>query len=160
MGWVGGGGTPIAGGLRGWTPIGGVRGGPTDPLYAPPPKSFVPPCAEELLERHFDRLGRLMYKGGLSLETPQEGWFALVGSVLYVCSGDGERHEAVQLRKLQELCKSRGGDGKGGAAKRLGSPSWLCVPFVPFFGGPEGFPPLVTVSVANPMFSCSHPRGQ
>lgn len=66
-------------------------------------QSFVPPCAEELLERHFDRLGRLMYKGGLSLETPQEGWFALVGSVLYVCSGDGERHEAVQLRKLQEL---------------------------------------------------------
>ncbi|XP_021239862.1 arf-GAP with Rho-GAP domain, ANK repeat and PH domain-containing protein 1 [Numida meleagris] len=66
-------------------------------------KSFVPPCAEELLGHDFERLGRLLYKGGLNLERAEEGWFALVGSTLYVCSGDGERQEAVQLRKLQEL---------------------------------------------------------
>ncbi|OXB52829.1 hypothetical protein ASZ78_010476, partial [Callipepla squamata] len=66
-------------------------------------KSFVPPCAEELLGHDFERVGRLRYKGGLSLGGTQEGWFALVASTLYLCSGDGEQHEAVQLRKLQEL---------------------------------------------------------
>uniref|UniRef100_A0A669QIS5 ArfGAP with RhoGAP domain, ankyrin repeat and PH domain 1 n=1 Tax=Phasianus colchicus TaxID=9054 RepID=A0A669QIS5_PHACC len=66
-------------------------------------KSFIPPCAEELLGHDFERLGRLMYKGGLSLERPEEGWFALVGSTLHVCSRDGQKQEAVQLRKLQEL---------------------------------------------------------
>ncbi|XP_062442692.1 arf-GAP with Rho-GAP domain, ANK repeat and PH domain-containing protein 1 [Rhea pennata] len=66
-------------------------------------KSFVPPCAEELLHRDFERLGRLRYKGGLSLQRAQEGWFALAGSTLHLCSGDGARHEPLHLRKLQEL---------------------------------------------------------
>ncbi|NWT57705.1 ARAP1 protein, partial [Erythrocercus mccallii] len=68
-------------------------------------KSFVHPCAEELLALDFERLGRLHYKGGLTLEHAQEGWFALVGSMLHVCSEDGRRQEPLQLRKLQELCE-------------------------------------------------------
>ncbi|NXD92215.1 ARAP1 protein, partial [Chaetorhynchus papuensis] len=68
-------------------------------------KSFVHPRAEELLALDFDRLGRLHYKGGLTLERAQEGWFALVGSTLHVCSEDGRRQEPLQLRKLQELCE-------------------------------------------------------
>ncbi|NXP39115.1 ARAP1 protein, partial [Leiothrix lutea] len=74
-------------------------------------KSFVHPCAEELLALDFERLGRLHYKGGLTLERAQEGWFALVGSTLHVCSEDGRRQEPLQLRKLQELCSQ-------------GQPSW------------------------------------
>uniref|UniRef100_A0A8B9UZS8 ArfGAP with RhoGAP domain, ankyrin repeat and PH domain 1 n=1 Tax=Anas zonorhyncha TaxID=75864 RepID=A0A8B9UZS8_9AVES len=66
-------------------------------------KSFVPPHAEELLSHDFERIGRLLYKGGLNLERAKEGWFALAGSTLYVCFEDSERHEALQLRKLQEL---------------------------------------------------------
>ncbi|NXE37859.1 ARAP1 protein, partial [Ptilorrhoa leucosticta] len=68
-------------------------------------KSFVHPHAEELLALDFERLGRLHYKGGLTLEHAQEGWFALVGSTLHVCSEDGCRQEPLQLRKLQELCE-------------------------------------------------------
>ncbi|NXM88708.1 ARAP1 protein, partial [Oenanthe oenanthe] len=68
-------------------------------------KSFVHPCAEELVALDFERLGRLHYKGGLTLERAQEGWFALVGSTLHVCSEDGRRQEPLQLRKLQELCE-------------------------------------------------------
>ncbi|NXR33808.1 ARAP1 protein, partial [Zosterops hypoxanthus] len=67
-------------------------------------KSFVHPRAEELLALDFERLGRLHYKGGLTLEHAQEGWFALVGSTLHVCSEDGRQQEPLQLRKLQELC--------------------------------------------------------
>ncbi|NWR22802.1 ARAP1 protein, partial [Emberiza fucata] len=67
-------------------------------------KSFVHSCAEELLALDFERLGRLHYKGGLTLERAQEGWFALVGSTLHVCSEGGRRQEPLQLRKLQELC--------------------------------------------------------
>ncbi|NXW11800.1 ARAP1 protein, partial [Fregetta grallaria] len=66
-------------------------------------KSFVHPRAEELLALDFQRIGRLRYKGGLSLERAQEGWFALAGSVLHVCSEAGERQEPLQLHKLQEL---------------------------------------------------------
>ncbi|NXY36511.1 ARAP1 protein, partial [Pomatorhinus ruficollis] len=68
-------------------------------------KSFVHPRAEELLALDFERLGRLHYKGGLTLERAREGWFALVGSTLHVCSEDGRRQEPLQLRKLQELCE-------------------------------------------------------
>ncbi|NWV41631.1 ARAP1 protein, partial [Grantiella picta] len=68
-------------------------------------KSFVHPHAEELLTLDFERLGRLHYKGGLTLERAQEGWFALVGSMLHVCSEDGHQQEPLQLRKLQELCE-------------------------------------------------------
>ncbi|NXH39264.1 ARAP1 protein, partial [Dicaeum eximium] len=71
-------------------------------------KSFVHTCAEELLALDFERLGRLRYKGGLTLERAQEGWFALVGSMLHVCSEDGHRQEPLQLRKLQELCEGGG----------------------------------------------------
>ncbi|KFP81641.1 Arf-GAP with Rho-GAP domain, ANK repeat and PH domain-containing protein 1, partial [Acanthisitta chloris] len=67
-------------------------------------KSFIHPRAEELLALDFERLGRLHYKGGLTLERAQEGWFALSGSALHVCSEDGRRQEPLQLRKLQELC--------------------------------------------------------
>ncbi|NWY36283.1 ARAP1 protein, partial [Sylvia atricapilla] len=67
-------------------------------------KSFVHPCAEDLVALDFARLGRMRYKGGLTLERAQEGWFALVGSTLHVCSEDGRRQEPLQLRKLQELC--------------------------------------------------------
>uniref|UniRef100_A0A8B9BDI7 ArfGAP with RhoGAP domain, ankyrin repeat and PH domain 1 n=1 Tax=Anser brachyrhynchus TaxID=132585 RepID=A0A8B9BDI7_9AVES len=66
-------------------------------------KSFVPPHAEELLSHDFERIGRLLYKGGLNLERAKEGWFALAGSTLYVCFEDSEHQEALQLRKLQEL---------------------------------------------------------
>uniref|UniRef100_A0A8B9PCH6 ArfGAP with RhoGAP domain, ankyrin repeat and PH domain 1 n=1 Tax=Apteryx owenii TaxID=8824 RepID=A0A8B9PCH6_APTOW len=66
-------------------------------------KSFVPPRAEELLSHDFERIGRLHYKGGLNLERAKEGWFALAGSTLHVCFGDGDREEPLQLRKLQEL---------------------------------------------------------
>ncbi|XP_068786953.1 arf-GAP with Rho-GAP domain, ANK repeat and PH domain-containing protein 1 isoform X3 [Struthio camelus] len=66
-------------------------------------KCFVPPHAEELLSHDFERIGRLHYKGGLNLERAQEGWFALAGSTLHVCFGEGDREEPLQLRKLQEL---------------------------------------------------------
>ncbi|CAM9603823.1 unnamed protein product [Bubo scandiacus] len=66
-------------------------------------KSFVHPCAEELLALDFQRIGRLHYKGGLNLERAEEGWFALAGSALHVCVPGSERQEPLQLRKLQEL---------------------------------------------------------
>ncbi|NXG14746.1 ARAP1 protein, partial [Grallaria varia] len=78
-------------------------------------KSFVHPCAEELLVLDFERLGRLHYKGGLTLERAQEGWFALAGSTLHVCSEDGQRQEPLQLRKLQELCAAGFPEGCGHA---------------------------------------------
>ncbi|KAK9402676.1 arf-GAP with Rho-GAP domain ANK repeat and PH domain-containing protein 1 [Crotalus adamanteus] len=71
-------------------------------------KASIPPAAEGLLGRDFERLGRLHYKGGLSLERAQEGWFALVGSSLYAFLEGSGREELIQLRKLQELCESRG----------------------------------------------------
>lgn len=76
-----------------------------DGFFSSLAQSFVHPCAEELLALDFERLGRLHYKGGLTLERAQEGWFALVGSTLHVCSEDGRRQEPLQLRKLQELCE-------------------------------------------------------
>ncbi|XP_015685133.1 arf-GAP with Rho-GAP domain, ANK repeat and PH domain-containing protein 1-like, partial [Protobothrops mucrosquamatus] len=67
------------------------------------PWASLPPAAEGLLGRDFERLGRLRYKGGLSLERAQEGWFALVGSSLYAFLEGSGREELIQLRKLQEL---------------------------------------------------------
>lgn len=67
------------------------------------PQSFLPPTAEGLLSHDFQRLGRLQYKGGLNLEQPKEGWFALVNSTLYAHLEGKE--ETVHLRKLQELCE-------------------------------------------------------
>ncbi|XP_060538679.1 arf-GAP with Rho-GAP domain, ANK repeat and PH domain-containing protein 1 isoform X1 [Pantherophis guttatus] len=66
-------------------------------------KAFLPPAAEGLLAGDFERLGRLRYKGGLSLEQAKEGWFALVGSTLYAFLDGSDKEEAIQLRKLQEL---------------------------------------------------------
>ncbi|XP_015672341.1 arf-GAP with Rho-GAP domain, ANK repeat and PH domain-containing protein 1-like [Protobothrops mucrosquamatus] len=66
-------------------------------------QASLPPAAEGLLGRDFERLGRLRYKGGLSLERAQEGWFALVGSSLYAFLEGSGREELIQLRKLQEL---------------------------------------------------------
>ena len=93
-----------AGGVRGcrWEP----GGRSADGSLLSPAQSFVHPRAEELLALDFERIGRLHYKGGLNLERAQEGWFALAGSALHVCSEDGQRQEPLQLRKLQELCAS------------------------------------------------------
>ncbi|XP_068926900.1 arf-GAP with Rho-GAP domain, ANK repeat and PH domain-containing protein 1 isoform X2 [Petaurus breviceps papuanus] len=66
-------------------------------------KAFVPTHAEELLCRDFERLGRLSYKAGLSLQRTQEGWFALAGSELRAVFKESPSEEALQLRKLQEL---------------------------------------------------------
>ncbi|XP_054998940.1 arf-GAP with Rho-GAP domain, ANK repeat and PH domain-containing protein 1 isoform X3 [Sorex araneus] len=66
-------------------------------------KAFVPPLAEDLLARDFERLGRLPYKAGLRLQWAQEGWFSLAGSELHAVFPDGPSEEPLQLRKLQEL---------------------------------------------------------
>ncbi|XP_061057277.1 arf-GAP with Rho-GAP domain, ANK repeat and PH domain-containing protein 1 isoform X2 [Eubalaena glacialis] len=66
-------------------------------------KAFVPPLAEDLLARDFERLGRLPYKAGLSLQRAQEGWFSLIGSELHAVFPEGPCEEPLQLRKLQEL---------------------------------------------------------
>lgn len=64
----------------------------------------MPPLAEDLLARDFERLGRLPCKAGLSLQQAQEGWFALTGSELRAVFPEGPWEEPLQLRKLQELC--------------------------------------------------------
>ncbi|XP_007527555.1 arf-GAP with Rho-GAP domain, ANK repeat and PH domain-containing protein 1 isoform X2 [Erinaceus europaeus] len=66
-------------------------------------KAFVPPLAEDLLARDFERLGRLPYKAGLSLQCAREGWFSLTGSELRAVFSEGPCEEPLQLRKLQEL---------------------------------------------------------
>uniref|UniRef100_A0A2K6G8H5 ArfGAP with RhoGAP domain, ankyrin repeat and PH domain 1 n=1 Tax=Propithecus coquereli TaxID=379532 RepID=A0A2K6G8H5_PROCO len=66
-------------------------------------KAFVPPLAEDLLAQDFERLGRLPYKAGLSLQRAQEGWFSLTGSELHAIFPEGPCEEPLQLRKLQEL---------------------------------------------------------
>ncbi|XP_026581433.1 arf-GAP with Rho-GAP domain, ANK repeat and PH domain-containing protein 1-like [Pseudonaja textilis] len=66
-------------------------------------KALLPPAAEGLLAGEFERLGRLRYKGGLSLEKAKEGWFALGGSTLYALLDGSDKEEPIQLRKLQEL---------------------------------------------------------
>ncbi|XP_029411763.1 arf-GAP with Rho-GAP domain, ANK repeat and PH domain-containing protein 1 isoform X2 [Nannospalax galili] len=73
-------------------------------------KAFVPPLAENLLTRDFERLGRLPYKAGLSLQQAQEGWFTLTGSELHAVFPEGPWEEPVHLRRLQEL--SIQGDGE------------------------------------------------
>nr|XP_051707100.1 arf-GAP with Rho-GAP domain, ANK repeat and PH domain-containing protein 1 isoform X2 [Oryctolagus cuniculus] len=66
-------------------------------------KAFVPPLAEDLLAQDFERLGRLPYKAGLSLQRAQEGWFCLAASELHAVFPEGPCEEPLQLRKLQEL---------------------------------------------------------
>lgn len=75
-----------------------------DAISGLPHQAFVPPLAEDLLARDFERLGRLPYKAGLSLQRPQEGWFSLMGSELRAIFPEGTCEEPLQLRKLQELC--------------------------------------------------------
>lgn len=75
-----------------------------DAVSGLPLQAFVPPLAEDLLARDFERLGRLPYKAGLSLQRAQEGWFSLTGSELHVIFPEGPCEEPLQLRKLQELC--------------------------------------------------------
>ncbi|XP_059819603.1 arf-GAP with Rho-GAP domain, ANK repeat and PH domain-containing protein 1-like isoform X4 [Hypanus sabinus] len=65
-------------------------------------KSFLPP-AVDLMDHDFERIGRLLYKDGLSLERAKVGWFALEKSTLFVWSEDSDKVEAINLRKLQEL---------------------------------------------------------
>lgn len=76
----------------------------TSPFPWPPHQAFIPPLAEDLLARDFERLGRLPYKAGLSLQRAQEGWFSLTGSELRAVFPEGPCEEPLQLRKLQELC--------------------------------------------------------
>ncbi|XP_051881641.1 arf-GAP with Rho-GAP domain, ANK repeat and PH domain-containing protein 1-like isoform X2 [Pristis pectinata] len=65
-------------------------------------KSFLPP-AVDLMDHDFERIGRLLYKDGLSLEQAKLGWFALEKSTLYVWFKDSDKEEVINLRKLQEL---------------------------------------------------------
>ncbi|XP_048041578.1 arf-GAP with Rho-GAP domain, ANK repeat and PH domain-containing protein 2 isoform X1 [Megalobrama amblycephala] len=70
-------------------------------------KCFVPARAEALLRQDSELIGRLHYKEGHDLYHWRMGWFALVGSELYFCSGDEDEEEGVlQLKRLQELTVS------------------------------------------------------
>ncbi|XP_072546975.1 arf-GAP with Rho-GAP domain, ANK repeat and PH domain-containing protein 1 isoform X2 [Salminus brasiliensis] len=68
-------------------------------------KSFIPQCAEELLQKDFERIGRLRYKDPLNLESSRVGWFCLVASTLHVCLEDGQGQETIHLQKLLELSR-------------------------------------------------------
>ncbi|CAM4528302.1 unnamed protein product [Leuciscus chuanchicus] len=70
-------------------------------------KCFVPARADALLRQDSELIGRLHYKEGHELYHWRMGWFALVGSELYFCSGDEDEEEGVlQLKRLQELTVS------------------------------------------------------
>ncbi|XP_016421118.1 arf-GAP with Rho-GAP domain, ANK repeat and PH domain-containing protein 2-like isoform X2 [Sinocyclocheilus rhinocerous] len=70
-------------------------------------KCFVPARADALLRLDSELIGRLHYKEGHDLYHWRMGWFALVGSELYFCSGDEDEEEGVlQLKRLQELTVS------------------------------------------------------
>uniref|UniRef100_A0A671KZD8 ArfGAP with RhoGAP domain, ankyrin repeat and PH domain 2 n=1 Tax=Sinocyclocheilus anshuiensis TaxID=1608454 RepID=A0A671KZD8_9TELE len=63
--------------------------------------------ADALLRLDSELIGRLRYKEGHDLYHWRMGWFALVGSELYFCSGDIDEEEGVlQLKRLQELTVS------------------------------------------------------
>ncbi|XP_076850546.1 arf-GAP with Rho-GAP domain, ANK repeat and PH domain-containing protein 1-like isoform X2 [Brachyhypopomus gauderio] len=68
-------------------------------------KSFIPPCAEELLQQDFERIGRLRYKDPLNLESSRVGWFCLAASTLHVCLEDGHGQDSIHLQKLLELSR-------------------------------------------------------
>ncbi|XP_053535167.1 arf-GAP with Rho-GAP domain, ANK repeat and PH domain-containing protein 1 isoform X2 [Ictalurus punctatus] len=68
-------------------------------------KSFIPACAEDLLQKDFERLGRLRYKDPLNLESWRLGWFCLEASTLHVCLEDSQSRESIQLQKLLELSR-------------------------------------------------------
>lgn len=102
----------------------------------------MPPLAEDLLAQDFERLGRLPYKAGLSLQRAQEGWFSLTGSELHAIFPEGPWEEPLQLRKLQELCAwiqlwGPNLQGTRSWAPRLPPPPWKseCYPVTPYAGG-------------------------
>ncbi|KAM4702268.1 arf-GAP with Rho-GAP domain, ANK repeat and PH domain-containing protein 1 isoform 2-T4 [Discoglossus pictus] len=66
-------------------------------------KCFLPLKAEELLNHDFERIGRLQYKGGRSLERAMVGWFSLCRTRLYTYFEDNDTVEVIHLRKLSEL---------------------------------------------------------
>ncbi|XP_058269337.1 arf-GAP with Rho-GAP domain, ANK repeat and PH domain-containing protein 1-like isoform X3 [Hemibagrus wyckioides] len=68
-------------------------------------KSFIPACAEDLLQKDFERIGRLRYKDPLNLESWRLGWFCLEASTLHVCLEDSKSRESIQLQKLLELSR-------------------------------------------------------
>lgn len=70
-------------------------------------QSFIPVCAEDLLQKDFERIGRLRYKDPLNLESWRLGWFCLEASTLHVCLEDSKSRESIQLQKLLELCESK-----------------------------------------------------
>ncbi|XP_018429781.1 PREDICTED: arf-GAP with Rho-GAP domain, ANK repeat and PH domain-containing protein 1, partial [Nanorana parkeri] len=66
-------------------------------------KCFLPPMAEELLSYDFDRIGRLQFKGGRSLERTVVGWFSLCKTNLYTYVEGNDTVEVINLKKLSEL---------------------------------------------------------
>ncbi|XP_053564754.1 arf-GAP with Rho-GAP domain, ANK repeat and PH domain-containing protein 1 isoform X2 [Bombina bombina] len=66
-------------------------------------KCFLPLKAEELLNHDFERIGRLQYKGGRSLERAMIGWFSLCRNRLFMYFEDSDTVEVVHLKKLSEL---------------------------------------------------------
>ncbi|XP_063288795.1 arf-GAP with Rho-GAP domain, ANK repeat and PH domain-containing protein 1 isoform X2 [Pelobates fuscus] len=67
-------------------------------------KCLLPVKAEELLSYDFDRVGRLQYIGGRSLECIMVGWFSLCKTNLYMYLEDSETEvEVINLKKLSEL---------------------------------------------------------
>ncbi|XP_069825540.1 arf-GAP with Rho-GAP domain, ANK repeat and PH domain-containing protein 1 isoform X2 [Dendropsophus ebraccatus] len=66
-------------------------------------KCFLPPKAEELLSYDFDRIGRLQFREGRSLERTRLGWFSLCKTYLYTYVEDRETVEVINLKKLSEL---------------------------------------------------------
>lgn len=76
--------------------------------WSPSFQCFVPSRADALLRQDSELIGRLYYKEGHDLYHWRMGWFALVGSELYLCSGDEDEEDGVlQLKRLQELSKKR-----------------------------------------------------
>ncbi|KAG8453192.1 hypothetical protein GDO86_004854 [Hymenochirus boettgeri] len=66
-------------------------------------KCVLPLKAEELLSYDFDRIGRLQWKGGRSLECSMVGWFSLCKTKLYTYTEESDAVEVIHLKKLSEL---------------------------------------------------------
>ncbi|XP_041049111.1 arf-GAP with Rho-GAP domain, ANK repeat and PH domain-containing protein 3 isoform X1 [Carcharodon carcharias] len=67
-------------------------------------KGFTGASLHSLLNRQFDRIGKLRYKSMRNPEQWQEGWFILKKSNLIFCSEEGGLvEESVHLKRLQEL---------------------------------------------------------
>ncbi|XP_067900215.1 arf-GAP with Rho-GAP domain, ANK repeat and PH domain-containing protein 3 isoform X2 [Heterodontus francisci] len=67
-------------------------------------KAFTGASLDNLLNRQFDRIGKLRYKSMRNPEQWREGWFMLQKSNLIFCSEEGGLvEENVHLKRLQEL---------------------------------------------------------